>query len=425
MAWVRIDDQFASHPKLLKAGPLGLALHVAALCYCNRYLTDGFVPRAAASTLLDFTDLAMRVIDDAQVAEWSFVVDDLVSAGLWEPVQGGWQIHDYLDYQPAKAKVLEERQKSSERVRKWRNKDDGNAVTNSVGNNSGNGVGNAPPVPVPVPVPSVERVERDSSGPQADTDGTFDCLWSGWQTYEVAKGSKKQALEQWNRALRDGTTAARMIVQARAYCEHCRRTKTKTAAVFRWIRDQRWEDDYEPTDHFAEQTAADRRAILEVMGLDPGSGGGLAGGVVIDAAGVPGEGFTGDGGEAEGADTGDADGPDSGERGGNVGGDGEACGVCEDVRAVPAGREVGDGGVPGGAGRPAGGFAVAGGASDQGQSSVPRPAETGGDSGTGERGLRAPGAHFEPGQDGVDAHVCGPDCEHLAEETPGFLRRAM
>lgn len=34
----------------------------------------------------------------------------LVAAGLWEPMEGGWQIHDYLDYNPSRDQVLEERE---------------------------------------------------------------------------------------------------------------------------------------------------------------------------------------------------------------------------------------------------------------------------------------------------------------------------
>ncbi len=54
MPWVRIDEKFARHPKVMRAGPLGIAMQVSALCYCNEHLTDGFVPRAVARTLLDW-----------------------------------------------------------------------------------------------------------------------------------------------------------------------------------------------------------------------------------------------------------------------------------------------------------------------------------------------------------------------------------
>ena len=87
MAWVRLDENFAQHPKVVKAGPLGMAMHVAALCYCNQHLTDGVVPKQIARTLLDLTGLGMGIWDGELVggghdAEWSLIVDDLVDAGL-------------------------------------------------------------------------------------------------------------------------------------------------------------------------------------------------------------------------------------------------------------------------------------------------------------------------------------------------------
>jgi hypothetical protein len=115
MPWVRIDEEFPHHPKVMKAGPLGMAMHVAALCYCNRYLTDGFVPKSAAATLLDFSGIGMRqwmgeVTGGGVDATWELVVEDLEAAGLWERTEGGWQIHDYHDYQPSREHVLKLRE---------------------------------------------------------------------------------------------------------------------------------------------------------------------------------------------------------------------------------------------------------------------------------------------------------------------------
>lgn len=123
MPWVRLDDTFAEHPKLRDAGPLGLALQVAALCYCNRYLTDGHVSRAAARTLLDFG--ALGIAPDV-------VVGELVAHGVWhdaengcgkgcgQPRPGGFLIHDYAEFQPSKETVEQKRREDAERKRKGR-----------------------------------------------------------------------------------------------------------------------------------------------------------------------------------------------------------------------------------------------------------------------------------------------------------------
>lgn len=103
MAWVRIDEGFPEHPKVLDAGPLAAWLHVCAIAYCNRQLTDGYISQSALPRLSDgkrTKALAAR----------------LVGVGLWETVDSGWLIHDYLHFQPSKASVETERAKARERM---------------------------------------------------------------------------------------------------------------------------------------------------------------------------------------------------------------------------------------------------------------------------------------------------------------------
>lgn len=117
MAWVKIDDSFADHPKIASAGPLGMALQVAALCYCNRYLTDGFIPRAMAPRLVYFEGFA----------EPHDVITRLIEVGIWIEVEGGYRIHDYLEYQPSKADIeatREQRRKAGAKGGKAKGKGD-------------------------------------------------------------------------------------------------------------------------------------------------------------------------------------------------------------------------------------------------------------------------------------------------------------
>lgn len=151
MPWVRIDDHFDEHPKLAAAGPLGLALWVTGLAYCNRNLTDGFIPRTVAHRLIHEDG-----IDSATV------IARVVSCGLWEDAEGGYRVHDYADYQPSKEEVLRDREQGAERVRRHRENKrassmEGNATSNAdvtplltdMKRSSNN-----PPVPNPVPVPN-------------------------------------------------------------------------------------------------------------------------------------------------------------------------------------------------------------------------------------------------------------------------------
>jgi hypothetical protein len=164
MPWVRIDEEFPRHPKVVKAGPLGMAMHVAALCYCNQYLTDGFIPRAVVSGLIDLSGIGMRqwmgeVAGGGEDATWELVVQDLEDAGLWEREQGGWRIHDYHDYQPSREHVLKVREVRKEAGRKGGQAKSKQGGSNLLGNVrplsratvEANGQAESKPVPVPVP----------------------------------------------------------------------------------------------------------------------------------------------------------------------------------------------------------------------------------------------------------------------------------
>lgn len=107
MPWVRVDDNFPDHPKVDGLSDLAFRLHVAALCYCNRLLTDGDIPKGKEKRLTPKTNV-------------SSAVDELLEAGLWHDEGDRWRIHDYLDFQPDKAKVTAEREATAERQRRYR-----------------------------------------------------------------------------------------------------------------------------------------------------------------------------------------------------------------------------------------------------------------------------------------------------------------
>ncbi len=123
MAWVRLDEEFPDHPKVVTAGPLAGWLHVCALAYCNRHLTDGFIPRAQVARLVNFDGvLELGTEDDTgpcDVRDWPDIspyklADRLVAVGMWEERQGGYLIHDYLDYQPSRAESQAQRKVKSD-----------------------------------------------------------------------------------------------------------------------------------------------------------------------------------------------------------------------------------------------------------------------------------------------------------------------
>jgi len=93
MAWVKFDDGFPEHPKIIGLSDAAFRLHVEAVSYCNRQLTDGLV----LAVVLPRITSARHPVK---------VAAELVSAGVWEATEGGWWIHDYLDYQPSKQDAM-------------------------------------------------------------------------------------------------------------------------------------------------------------------------------------------------------------------------------------------------------------------------------------------------------------------------------
>jgi hypothetical protein len=91
VAWVKVDDHFSDHPKAIGLDLAASGLWLHALCYANRHTTDGFVPAGL-----------LRRLGDPAAAD---AADRLVEAGLWEPADGGWVIHDYLRYQRSRAEI--------------------------------------------------------------------------------------------------------------------------------------------------------------------------------------------------------------------------------------------------------------------------------------------------------------------------------
>jgi hypothetical protein len=112
MGWVRLDDNFADHPKVIGLSDYAFRLYIHTLCYSNRQLTDGFI----ASTVFE----RMSVSNDRAWVE-------LEEAGLWEVTEGGFIIRSYAEYQPLREMVEEKREQARERLRRFREKRDGNA----------------------------------------------------------------------------------------------------------------------------------------------------------------------------------------------------------------------------------------------------------------------------------------------------------
>lgn len=103
MVWFKVDDSFYDHPKVFDAPDCAVALWIRAGTWSARNLTNGFVPAGLPARLCGDHDTAVR---------------ELVRRGLWSRVSGGYQFHDWFDYQRSAEQVQELRQKRAEAGRK-------------------------------------------------------------------------------------------------------------------------------------------------------------------------------------------------------------------------------------------------------------------------------------------------------------------
>ena len=99
MAYIKLDDRFPDHPKIVQAGPDAAYLYVCGLCYCNRYLTDGYIPEAIVPRLTSYADEQIKQL-----------VSRLLDARLWHVssnalAHNGYEVHGYLEYQSGRASV--------------------------------------------------------------------------------------------------------------------------------------------------------------------------------------------------------------------------------------------------------------------------------------------------------------------------------
>lgn len=85
MSWVKLDDGFWMHPKVVMAGNEGAGIFARCLSYCGAYLTDGKLPN----------DVALAIAGSPRKLE------AVVAVGLLQRLPSGdVYVRDYTDYNP-------------------------------------------------------------------------------------------------------------------------------------------------------------------------------------------------------------------------------------------------------------------------------------------------------------------------------------
>lgn len=162
MKWLRWDANASRNPKLMSVKADGMLLYLRGLEYCAEHETDGLIPKAVVRSMVDdFVDLGLWItqpkraqvsgkcpasVRNVTVTESVTGEDDddggdgygmtreaferrrrrlvgrLVKSGLWHEHPLGYEVNDYLQYQPERSEIEErdERRRAAARERKRR-----------------------------------------------------------------------------------------------------------------------------------------------------------------------------------------------------------------------------------------------------------------------------------------------------------------
>ena len=193
MTWIKIDDTLPNNPKILPLSDGAFRLYIEALCYCNQYLTDGFL-----------TDAVLSRLDPHSNRK------ELVDACLWIECLDGMQINDYTEHQTSKADVEEKRKQSRNRVTRYREKSNADVTQPEY------------------------RIQKQNT----ETDiKDFDQFWESYPL-RVGKGA---ALKAWMKAVKRATP--QIIVEgACRYASDPNRDPAFTAHPATWLNSDRWTD---------------------------------------------------------------------------------------------------------------------------------------------------------------------------------------
>ncbi|MBO0834435.1 MAG: hypothetical protein J2P28_02815 [Actinobacteria bacterium] len=110
MAWARLDDKRAMNRKLRAAGFAARGLDEAAICQIAGDETDGYISE----------DTVVMLAQAHKEKRWRKLVDALVEAERWDPVEGGWMVRNYLEFNPSHADLEAKREADRKRQGKRR-----------------------------------------------------------------------------------------------------------------------------------------------------------------------------------------------------------------------------------------------------------------------------------------------------------------
>lgn len=197
MAWFKVDDKLHTSRKLLSIPRRyrlsALGLWTLAGSWSADQLTDGKVP-------------------DYMVEEWGgtkVLVDWLVKSDLWQEIPDGTQFKNWAEYQPTKATIEGEREKNREKLRKWRERNQGSTKGDNRDETGYEPDGNPAPVPTrPDPTRPIKEEAKASSSEHERPD--VERVIQSFSDMLKANDIKHKPGQTWR-------TAARLLIDRDGY----------------------------------------------------------------------------------------------------------------------------------------------------------------------------------------------------------------
>lgn len=238
MPWVKLDDSWYDSPKFAGLGLHDVGLWAVCLSWCARHLTDGHIP----------TGVVARIIPHVPSPG-----AELVTAGLWDKVPGGWQIHDYLDYQPSADHVRIQRAKRADAGRaggvasgQTRRSD---AQSKQTGSKSFVNRSHLLEPPYPSRTPEGQNTcPKTAAKPNRPptrqvakaTKSDFEQFYAAWPR----KVGRPKAETAYNKAIKAGATADQILTGARRWAQHyaARGTCDWCPHPTTWLNRDGWND---------------------------------------------------------------------------------------------------------------------------------------------------------------------------------------
>jgi hypothetical protein len=111
LSWAKIDDALDENGKIVPISDAAFRAYITSICYSARNESDGFILAKKAK------EFAGRPRIIQELTECRKASPNKTPSPLWEPVDGGFLVHDFLEYNPSHAEQEEKRTKDSARKR--------------------------------------------------------------------------------------------------------------------------------------------------------------------------------------------------------------------------------------------------------------------------------------------------------------------